>query len=291
MDLQQRYDRLKMGERGAILSIAAYAVLSAVKLIAAFWTGSEALKADGWNNATDIVASVAVLIGLKLARKPADGDHPYGHWKSEGIASLVASFVMTVVGLQVLFEAARKIFAGGYDSPDAAAAWTGALCAAVMYGVYRHNLSLARKTNSQAVMSAAKDNLSDVLVSAGAVVGIVGAQLRFPWLDPLAAVAVGILICRTAFGIFREASLHLSDGFEEETIRRFKQVVLSVEGVAGVRKIQARNYGNNAVVDVTLLIPAERGFREAHEIATKVENALKYASKEVYEVHVHYEPV
>jgi len=291
MELQQRYDNLKLGERGAVVSILAYIFLSCLKIGIAAVSGSTALKADGLNNATDIVASAAVLIGLKLAQKPADGDHPYGHWKSEGIASLIASFIMMAVGLQVLYEAGVKVFRGGHEAPDPIAAWTGVFCALVMYGVYLYNRKLAVKTNSQAVMSAAKDNMSDALVSVGTVVGIAGAQLELPWLDPLAAVAVGILICKTAVGIFREAALHLSDGFHEETIQHFKQVVLNVEGVAGVKKIMARNYGSNAVVDVTLLIPAERGFQEAHDIATKVENALKTSSKAVYEVHVHYEPV
>lgn len=291
MELQQRYDSLKMGERGALVSILAYVLLSGLKLAVGVWSGSEALKADGLNNATDIVASVAVLIGLKMAQKPADEDHPYGHWKSEGIASLIASFIMMAVGLQVLYEAASSVFRGGTEAPDAIAAWTGGFCAIVMYGVYRYNKALAGKINSQAVMSAAKDNLSDALVSVGTVAGIIGAQFRLPWLDPLAAAAVGFIICKTAYDIFKEASHHLSDGFDEETIREFAQVAMDVEGVAGVKKIKARNYGSIAVVDVTLLIPADRGFQEAHDIATEVENALKTSSKEVHEVHVHYEPV
>ena len=101
-----------MGERGAIISIIAYICLTALKLVIGSIAGSEALKADGLNNATDIVASIAVLIGLRLAQRPADKDHTYGHWKAETVASLVASFIMMAVGLQVLFEAIGSVFQG-----------------------------------------------------------------------------------------------------------------------------------------------------------------------------------
>lgn len=115
---EQAYMDLKRGERGAIISIVAYICLSSLKLIIGYIAHSEALKADGLNNTTDIIASIAVLIGLKLSQRPADDDHPYGHWKSETIASMVASFIMFGVGIQVTFEAISSIFNGRSESPD-----------------------------------------------------------------------------------------------------------------------------------------------------------------------------
>lgn len=289
MEQQQRYENLKVGERGAIISIIAYICLSALKLIIGNVSGSEALKADGLNNATDIVASIAVLIGLKLAQRPADADHPYGHWKSETIASLIASFIMMAVGVQVLITAVASVFKGRGEPPDLISVWTGLFCAAVMYFVYRYNKRLALTIKSQAVMAAAKDNFSDALVSVGAVIGIVGSQFSLPWLDPVTAVLVGCIICKTAWDIFREASHHLSDGFDETIIHTFRETVEQVEGVEEVKELRAGNYGSNAVVDVVLSIKDGLGFQEAHNVATNVENELK-KSAEVIEVHVHYEP-
>lgn len=286
---QQRYDQLKLGERGAVVSIAAYVFLSALKLGIGEISGSEALRADGLNNATDIVASVAVLVGLKLARKPADENHPYGHWKWETIASLIASFVMMAVGIEVLINAVKSTLYGSEQAPDLIAVWTGLFSAGVMYMVYRYNLSLARKIKSPAVMAAAKDNVSDALVSIGTVIGIVGSQFQMRWLDPLTAVIIGLIICKTAWEIFREASHHLSDGFDESAIRTFKDTVMQVDGVEDVKELRARNYGNNAIVDVVLLLKADLNFQEAHNIATRVEKEL-LKTDEVFEVHVHYEP-
>lgn len=289
MEQQLRYEKLKMGERGAIVSIIAYICLSALKLFIGNLSGSEALRADGLNNATDIVASIAVLIGLRFAQRPADQDHPYGHWKAETISSLVASFIMMAVGLQVLFNAIFSVFKGSGESPDLISVWTGLFCALVMYFVYRYNKKLADRINSQAVMAAAKDNFSDALVSIGAVVGIVGSQFGLPWLDPVTAIIVGLVICKTAWDIFRDASHDLSDGFDESVIETFKETVKQVQGVEEVMEIRARNYGNNAVVDVVLCVKGDMEFHEAHNVATNVENELKKSS-EVLEVHVHYEP-
>ncbi|MDQ0858990.1 cation diffusion facilitator family transporter [Bacillus sp. V2I10] len=286
---QQKYADLKLGERGAIISIIAYLCLSALKLMIGYTANSEALKADGLNNATDIVASIAVLIGLRLSQKPADQDHPYGHWKAETVASLVASFIMMAVGLQVLYGAVMSVFEGKRESPDLVSAWTGIFCAVLMYFVYRYNKKLGEKINSQAVIAAAKDNLSDAWVSIGIVVGIIGSQFSLPWLDPLAAVVVGFLICKTAWDIFRDASHHLTDGFDEQEIQAFKETTLSLYGVKGVKEIKARNYGNNTVVDIVILVNSNLDIRDAHDISTKVENILMN-EHDVYNVHVHVEP-
>ncbi|WHZ55962.1 cation diffusion facilitator family transporter [Metabacillus hrfriensis] len=286
---QQKYADLKLGERGAIISILAYLCLSALKLMIGYTANSEALKADGLNNATDIVASIAVLIGLRLSQKPPDQDHPYGHWKAETVASLVASFIMMAVGLQVLYGAVMSVFEGKQESPDLLSAWTGIFCAAIMYFVYRYNKKLGEKIKSQAVIAAAKDNLSDAWVSIGIAIGIIGSQFSLPWLDPLAAVVVGFLICKTALDIFREASHHLTDGFDEQEIQAFKETTLSLYGVKGVKEIKARNYGNNTVVDIVILVNSNLDIRDAHDISTKVENILMN-KHDVYNVHVHVEP-
>jgi len=200
---QEKYQNLKLGERGAIISIIAYLVLSAIKLFIGYISDSSALRADGLNNATDIIASVAVLIGLKLAQRPPDDDHAYGHWKSETIASMIASFIMFAVGIQVLVDGISTIFQGRNESPDMLAGYVGLVSAIVMYGVYRYNKRLAQKIDSKAVMAAAKDNISDAWVSIGATIGIFGSQFNMPWLDTFTAIIVGFIICTTAWEIGR----------------------------------------------------------------------------------------
>ncbi|MDN3954631.1 cation diffusion facilitator family transporter [Sporolactobacillus laevolacticus] len=287
--IQDKYLNLKLSERGAIISIAAYLCLSVLKLFIGFTMESRALRADGFNNVTDIVASVAVLIGLRLSQRPADSDHPYGHWKSETIASLFASFVMMAVGIQVLFDGGKSLIAGHEETPDILSAWIGLFCAVVMFAVYRYNKNLSMKTNSASVMAAAKDNLSDAWVSVGASVGIFGSQLHLSWLDSVIALLIGLLICKTAWDIFRESSYNLSDGFDDTLLDSFNRIVLSVKGVEGVRDIRGRTYGNNMVIDLVILVDPNMGLKEAHKISSQVEDVLmeKY---DVFDVHVHVEP-
>ncbi|WP_409294907.1 cation diffusion facilitator family transporter [Peribacillus sp. SCS-26] len=286
---EEKYQNLKLGERGVIISIMAYLVLSALKLFIGYISDSQALKADGLNNTTDIIASAAVLVGLKLSRRPADRNHPYGHWRSETVASMVASFIMMAVGIQVLYAAGRSVFEGSHVPPDLIAAWTGLFSAAVMFFVYRNNKKISIKINSGSVMAAAKDNISDAWVSIGTAIGIIGSQFGLTWLDPAAAFIVGILICKTAWDIFRDASLALTDGYDEMLLEAYKKTTLDVHGVKGVKDIRARQYGSNSVVDIVILVKPDLELKDAHDISTIVEKELKY-KHDVYNVHVHVEP-
>lgn len=286
---EQKYKNLKLGERGAIISIMAYICLSILKLIFGYMSDSTALKADGLNNTTDIIASIAVLIGLKLSRRPPDQDHRYGHWKSESISSMIASFIMLAVGIQVLRDAITSMFQEEKVAPDMLAGYVGVFSALAMYFIYRYNKQLANKINSKAVMAAAKDNLSDAWVSIGISIGIFGSQFNMAWLDTVTAIIVGLLICKTAWDIFKGASHELSDGFDEDKIQLYHDVIAKVDGVKGIQEIKGRNYGNNEVIDVIILVNENLNIHDAHDIASRVENVMieKYG---VYDVHVHMEP-
>jgi cation diffusion facilitator family transporter len=196
---------------------------------------------------------------------------------------------MAIVGLQVLYEAVISILEQKTEAPDLIAAWTGIFCAVVMYFVYRYNRNLATKINSQSVMAAAKDNLSDAWVSIGTAIGIIGAQFHLPWLDSVTAVIVGFLICKTAWDIFRDASHHLTDGFDEQQLEEYKETILNTPGVKGVKDIKARNYGSSPVVDVSILVNSTLGVGAAHDITTKVESALA-EEHNVEDANVHVEP-
>ena len=112
------YTNLRAGEKGAWLSIGTYIFLSAMKLTVRLFRYSSALQADGLNNTTDIIASIAVFIGLRISQKPPDSNHPYGHLRAETIASLIASFIMMVVGLQVLSTSIKGLWHPVHETPS-----------------------------------------------------------------------------------------------------------------------------------------------------------------------------
>lgn len=276
-------------DKGAWLSIAAYLLLSAVKLAVGSFTHSDALRADGLNNTTDIAASLAVLIGLRISRKPADLDHAYGHSRAETIASLVASLIMFGVGLEVLASAIDKLRSPLAGSPDWAAAWTAIACAGAIYLVYRYNLRLARRLNSGALLAAAKDNRSDALVGIGAFVGILGSRFGLPWLDPLTAALVALMIGKTAWDIFRDATHNLTDGFDERRLEDIRLTVRETPGVISVKDLKARFAGSETLVDVTLEVSRELTVGEGHAITEELERRLLEAHRIAY-VQTHLEP-
>jgi cation diffusion facilitator family transporter len=276
-------------EVGAWVSIGAYLVLSSVKLFVGYWANSQALKADGLNNFTDIISSIAILIGLLIAKKPRDENHPYGHSRAEHISSLLAAFIMMTIGIEVLMDAALALKSDKKMVPDAIAAWTAALAACFMFFVYLFNKKLAEQTNSQAIAAAAKDHLSDALVSIGTVIGIIGTHIGVIWLDSLTAFIVGFIICKTAWDIFKEASHTLTDGFDEEKLRQYKQEISKIPGVEQVTDVKARMLGNKVMLDVTVQVSPHLNVVKSHEIADCIEMFMQ-KHHDVTKTHVHIEP-
>ena len=269
------YTNLRAGEKGAWLSIIVYLILSSIKLVVGHFGDSEALKADGLNNTTDIIASIAVLIGLRISQRPPDSNHPYGHLRAETIASLIASFIMMTVGLQVLLDSFLNIFNPIKHSPSILTASVALGSAAVMYGVYRYNLSLAKKINSSAVRAAAYDNRSDALVSIGTAIGILGAIIGFPIIDILTALVVGIIIIKTAIEIFWESVQTLTDGFDIEETETLSVLIRNVEGVIDLIDFKGRSHGNVTFIDVTVTVNPYLNVWESHRITEKIESTIR----------------
>lgn len=276
-------------QQGAWLSIATYLLLTSVKLGVGWWANSQALLADGLNNLTDVISSVAVLFGLRIAVRPADADHRYGHQKAETVSAIVVASVMGLVGLDVAVAAVRTLFSADLAQPHPAAIWVSVGSGLVMFGVYLHNIGLARRTGSRALAAAAYDNRSDALTSLGAALGIFGAQLGWRWTDPVAGGLVALIIIRTAWHIGVEAAHRLTDGFDVLALEQIRQRVAGVEGVVHVRDVRARYLGNEVAVEVTIGVPPALSLLDAHRVSDQVERTLA-GFMEIVHVHVHMEP-
>ncbi|MGB7366706.1 MAG: cation diffusion facilitator family transporter [Carnobacterium jeotgali] len=287
--IKDRYEELKIAERGAVLSIVTYLFIATLKLTIANYSGSSALRADGLNNTTDTIASIAVLIGLRLARRPPDDDHPYGHWKAETVASMVTSFIMLAVGLEVLISAVEHFFAPERNSPDLVAGYAGLFSSIILLGVYLYNSKLAKKQKSQALKAASKDTFNDSLISFSTAIAIFASNFNMAWIDSVMAIIVSLIILKTAFEIFRESAFELSDGFNEEDLKKYQQTILTLPEVLEVASIKARTYGTIIHVDVVIKTDPEMTVKRSHELTEQVEILLA-ADFEVFDTKVHVEP-
>lgn len=283
------YTNLREGEKGAWVSICIYLVLSAFKLIVGFLGSSEALKADGLNNFTDIIASIAILIGLRISQKPPDDHHQYGHLRAETIASLVAAFIMAAIGIQVIIQAVQHLTDPVKEAPSILTAIVGFISALVMYIVYKYNLKLSTRINSSALKAAAYDNRSDALVSIGTTIGIMGAIFGLPILDGITALIVGVLIIITAYNIFHDAAYTLSDGFNIEEAESLSTIVKLVNGVITLKDLKGRMHGNLIFIDLTVTVDPNLNVTDSHRITEEIENKIKKV-KPFSTVLVHIEP-
>lgn len=283
-----KHSSVESSQKGAWLSIGTYMVLTTAKLGVGWLTGSQAITADGLNNATDVLGSIAVLYGLKVAQRPADEDHRYGHERAEGVAALIVATIMGLVSINVGVSAIQSIFRPA-GTPEAWGLWVALAAAVVMLVMYRYNLGLARRTGSKALEAAAYDHRSDALTSLGAAAGIIGAQFGLTWADPLAGLVVAVMVARTAWEIGSEAAHMLMDGFDDvDKLKALRREVKQVEGVTKVRDLRCRQLGASVAVDVTVLVPCHLSVTEAHEVADRVEAAL--VAQDVQAVQVHIEP-
>ncbi|TLV83383.1 cation diffusion facilitator family transporter [Staphylococcus aureus] len=281
-------ENLKLAQRGAYLSLIVYIILSIVKYVTGFVFNSAAVRADALNNMTDIIVSLAVIIGLKISIKPADRNHPYGHLKSENISSLLVSFVIMFVGIQVVIQNAPRLFKEDDVVPNAITIIVSLISGLIMLIVFAVNQSLAKRTKSSSLNSAAKDNLSDSLVSIGTAIGLIFTQIGFPIVDIILATLLGLLIVYTGFGIFKEAIFMLSDGFNETELEAYRNDILEVDEVQKVKSIKGHYHGSSVFIDVTIVVDANLSLVEAHQICDNVEHHLH--KKGISSVYVHPEP-
>lgn len=281
-------ENLKIAQRGAYLSLVVYIILSIAKYVTGFVFNSAAVRADALNNMTDIVVSIAVIIGLKISIKPADRNHPYGHLKSENISTLLVSFIIMFVGIQVVIENAPRLLTQDKNVPSPITILVSIISGLIMLGVFLVNQKLAKKTKSSLLKSAAKDNLSDSLVSIGTAIGLVFTQIGFPIVDIILATLLGLLIIYTGFGIFRESIFTLSDGFNEKDLEEYRNDILEVDDVLDVRSIKGRYHGSSIFLDVTIVVEPNLSISQAHLICDKVEDHLH--EKGISSVYVHPEP-
>lgn len=281
--------KITQAKKGAWLSIITYTFLTFLKVFYGWIADSRGLMADGINNATDVISSIAILIALHISMKPVDNNHPYGHYRSEFIAALIASFIMFAVSIQVIVTGVQHFYQGQFHQPSQSAVVVGLISSFIMFAVFLYNRRLAHKVKSSALKAASYDNLSDALVSLGTVIGIIGVYLGVPMLDTLAAIVIGLLIMKTSIDIFKETAITLTDGYDEEELSYIHECIASIPDIREIRDIKARSHGMISFIDVTIAVNPHLTVVESHEISDQVESKLKENIGEV-ETIVHIEP-
>jgi cation diffusion facilitator family transporter len=281
------------GMKSAIVGIFVNLGLALTKCSAGLLGRSFALVADGLESLTDVFSGLVVYFGLKIAVKPPDANHPYGHGKAEPVAAVVASLALAAAALTIIYEGIREITAPhGAPAPYTLVVLAGVLIIKEL--LFRYVASVGDSIGSTAVKSDAWHYRSDALTSAFAFVGISIALLGGPgWeaADGWAAVGAALVILYNAWRQLRRAILELSDIAPHPQIEaQIRAIAGKVPGVLGLHKCFVRKMGFSFYIDLHIVVDGELTVREGHLLSHKVEDEILGAVPQVAAVLVHVEP-
>ena len=288
-------DFCKVANRVSFITIIGNVILSVVKFLAGIIAHSNAMISDAVHSASDVFSTIVVIIGIKLASKEADKEHPYGHERLECVAAIVLAMVLIITGLGIGAEALKNIVQGNYSDlqvPGILALITAIVSIVSKEAMYWYTRYYAKKIDSSALMADAWHHRSDAFSSIGALVGIGGARVGFPVMDSIASLVIFVFIVKAAYDIFKDAMDKMLDhSCDEETEKQIYDCVMKNEHVRGIDLLQTRIFGNKIYVDVEIQLYASYTLEEAHNIAETVHKDIEDSFPKVKHIMVHVNPV
>lgn len=284
----------RVATKVTMVSIIGNLILSAFKLLAGILAHSGAMISDAVHSASDVFSSIVVIIGVKFSSKDSDKEHPYGHERFECVAAIVLSVVLLITGLMIGVNALRNILGGNYEAltiPGTLALIAAFVSIMAKEAMYQYTKIYAKRIDSSALMADAWHHRSDALSSIGALIGIAGARMGFPVLDPVASIVICIFIVKASYDIFMDAINKMVDhSCDETTENAIRDCVKSQEGVLGVDFLHTRVFGNKIYVDLEISADGNRPLIETHAIAERVHDSIETNFPKVKHIMVHVNP-
>ena len=284
----------KIANKVSFITILGNVLLAVFKLMAGIMANSTAMLSDAVHSASDIFSTIVVIIGIKMASKKADKEHPYGHERLECVAAILLAVVLFVTGLGIGTEALKTILSKNYTEivvPGILALVAAIVSIVMKEGMYWYTRYYAKKIDSGALMADAWHHRSDAFSSVGALIGIVGARLGFPIMDSIASLVIFVFIIKAAIDIFKDAMDKMIDrSCDEETENQIYACVLNNKDVRGVDMLHTRIFGNKIYVDIEIQVDASYTLKKAHGIAKEVHDDIEENFPKVKHIMVHVNP-
>lgn len=285
----------KTAMRVSAVTIVWNVILSIFKLIAGIVGHSGAMISDAVHSASDVFSTIIVILGINIASRQSDDDHQYGHDRLECVAAILLAVVLFATGIGIGIGGINKIITGttGKDEiPGMIALLAAVASILVKESMFWYTRSAAKKINSGALMADAWHHRSDALSSIGALIGIGGARLGFPVLDPIASVIICVFIVKAAYDIFKDAVDKMVDkSCDEETEEKMRQLIKEQTGVLKVDVLRTRLFGAKIYVDIEIAADGDITLREGHEIAQVVHDKVEEEFPLVKHCMVHVNPL
>lgn len=279
------------------ISLLSNIVLTVLKIVVGTFFHSPVLLADGYHNAGDVIASGATLTSMRISKRPADEDHPYGHGKAEVISSAFVGIILVIAACYIAYESI-KVFFHEPEKAGLIAFITAVISLIWKFVLYVYTMRIGKKTTSKGLIATAYDHLADVYASLAAVVGIglalFGEAYHIDVLlygDPIAGIIVTILVFRLAYGMLIEAGATLMEkSVSQEILDDFQTLILAIPEVKRIDRLRAREHGHYVLVDLRVGIPGDLTIQEGHDIIRKIKKTIMEHHEDVEEVLIHLNP-
>lgn len=288
-----------MNEKRIIRSVTSVGIVGNIilvifKLYAGIVGKSEAMVSDAVHSLSDVFATFVAFIGVRISRKEPDSLHPYGHDRFECLASMVLGIILICTGIGIGASGITTIASGSYVNLEkpSALALIGAIVSIVSKeAMFWYTRFFARKINSSAFMADAWHHRSDALSSIGSLIGITGARMGYPIMDPLACVIICVFILKVGFDILRDAVIKMLDtSCGEEWDKAMTDFIRSQPNVDKVDLLQSRKFGDKIYLDVEISVDGNQTLREAHNIAEQVHDMVEKEHPEIKHIMIHENP-
>lgn len=284
----------KTAVRVSMVSVLWNLVLSLFKFSAGVIAHSGAMISDAVHSASDVFSSIVVMIGVKMAGKESDKEHPFGHERLECVAAIVLSTVLAVTGLGIGYTAVMKLVRGEYVTavPGALAFIAAVISILVKEAMFWYTRYYAKKIDSGALMADAWHHRSDSLSSIGALIGIGGAMIGFPVMEPVASIVICGFIEKAALDIFKDAIDKMVDkSCEGQMEEELRECAMGISGVLQVDLLRTRMFGNKIYVEMEIGADANLSLGESHAIAEEVHDAIEERWPKIKHILIHVNPV
>ena len=280
------------GETCTRIGLCVNIFLTALKLTAGIFGHSKAMLADSLNSALDVLATGIVLVGLRISKKPADDEHPYGHGNADTIASFLVALILLLTGLYIGYSAVHVLIHGHVAEPGRIALYAAMFSIVIKEVLFRYTMKVGRQENSQAIVANAWDHRADVYSSSAALIGIFLARRGILIFDPIAGFVITIIIFRIALRLIHSSvDVIMDESPSPEVLGEISRIASDVDGVLRVRDVRVHQRGPNRTVDVKIEVDGETSVNNGHIIASRVETALIGSDLRVVEAMVHVDPV
>jgi len=273
------------------IGLEANIALTLGKLWAGIFGHSQAMIADALHSLSDVVSTSVVFLGLRIAKRPPDEDHPYGHGEADTLAALFVSIILLLTGGYMAISTLQMFIHRRFQAPSQIALWAAMGSILLKWVLYRYTLRAGKISHSSALVANAYDHKSDSYSSVAALVGILGARMGWRYLDPLAGLFIAILILKLSLRLLR-SNLHLlMEGVPDPSITdEIENIALQVPGLRGIKETKVRSLGSDYLVDMKILVEGKMTVYEGHKVASKVKEILLRGNARIKDVMVHVNP-